>query len=377
MFVKKDEKQESNFWISYADLMAGLLFVFILLIGAIVSKSIILKSYLQEKENKLEKVEKTLKIKEQKLLDISSNLSLKTELLKDKNSQIDSKDSELNREKQLLALRDAEIQKLNKMLLQSNTQKDRLDKKIVLIQNIITDTNLSLNRQNKKIEDYENRVIVLSNQITDIQNSVKLKDNKLLELLNALDEKDTKYNQIVENLQNQRAKIKNLTGIRVKVITALKKELGDKISLDSTNGSLRLSSNILFSSGSDKLKDMAKEALRKSFKDYITALLSNPNIKPHIDKIIIEGHTDSVGSYMSNLKLSQNRALAVMDYILTLDVVKKYKIKSLITASGRSYMDLIKVNGKEDREASRRIEIKFKLKNNEAMQEIERVLDAK
>jgi chemotaxis protein MotB len=219
-------------------------------------------------------------------------------------------------------------------------------------------------------------VIVLSNKIADMNNSVTLKDNKLLELLNALDEKDTKYNQIVENLQKQRAKIKGLTGIRLKVITALKRELGDKISLDSTNGSLRLSSNILFSSGSDELKDVAKDALEKSFEDYITALLSNSAIQPHIDQIIIEGHTDSVGSYMSNLKLSQNRALAVMNHILTLDIVKKYKIKALITASGRSYMDTIKVNGKEDKEASRRIEIKFKLKNNEAMKEIEKVLDA-
>ncbi|MBN2250019.1 MAG: hypothetical protein JW682_06750, partial [Campylobacterales bacterium] len=37
MFRKKATDEGSNFWISYADLMAGLLFVFILLIGAIVS----------------------------------------------------------------------------------------------------------------------------------------------------------------------------------------------------------------------------------------------------------------------------------------------------------------------------------------------------
>lgn len=355
MFVKKDDKQESNFWISYADLMAGLLFVFILVIGAIVSKSIILKSHLQEKENKLTKVEENLKIKEQKL----SNLN-----------------NDLDKDKKIILLRDGEIKKLNRLLLQSNTQKDRLNNKIVIIQNVLGDTNTTIKKQDKKLQDYKNKVVVLSNTITDMKSSVQLKDNKLLELLNALDEKDSKYNQIVENLQKQRAKIRGLTGIRVKVITALKRELGDKISLDSTNGSLRLSSNILFTSGSDELKNEAQDALKKSFEDYVKALLSNQDIKPHIDQIIIEGHTDSDGGYMYNLKLSQNRALAVMDYILTLDIVKKYKIKPLIIASGRAYMDAIKVNGKEDKEASRRIEIKFKLKNNEAMQEIEKVLDA-
>ena len=47
-----------------------------------------------------------------------------------------------------------------------------------------------------------------------------------------------------------------------------------------------------------------------------------------------------------------------------------------MTASGRAYLDTIEVNGMEDKEASRRIEIKFRLKNEDAMNEIEKVLDA-
>lgn len=40
-------------------------------------------------------------------------------------------------------------------------------------------------------------------------------------------------------------------------------------------------------------------------------------------------------------------------------------------------MDAVtKADGKEDKMASRRIEIKFRLKNSEAMEEIEKVLDA-
>jgi chemotaxis protein MotB len=65
-----------------------------------------------------------------------------------------------------------------------------------------------------------------------------------------------------------------------------------------------------------------------------------------------------------------------MNYLLTLDFAKRYNIKPLITASGRSYLDAVKVNGVEDKEASRRIEIKFRLKNEDAMHEIEKVLDA-
>jgi chemotaxis protein MotB len=65
-----------------------------------------------------------------------------------------------------------------------------------------------------------------------------------------------------------------------------------------------------------------------------------------------------------------------MEYFLTLEFSKKHNIRPLMTASGRAYLDTIKVNGVEDKEASRRIEIKFRLKNEDAMNEIEKVLDA-
>jgi len=64
-----------------------------------------------------------------------------------------------------------------------------------------------------------------------------------------------------------------------------------------------------------------------------------------------------------------------MEYLLTLEFSKKHNIKSLVVASGRSYLDAIKHKGIEDKEASRRIEIKFRIKNEDAMQEIEKVLD--
>jgi chemotaxis protein MotB len=104
--------------------------------------------------------------------------------------------------------------------------------------------------------------------------------------------------------------------------------------------------------------------------------MSNRAIRPYLDRIIIEGHTDSDGGYLYNLELSQKRALAVMNYLLSLPIAQKYRLKKYLVASGRAYMDPILRNGVEDKEASRRIEIKFTLKNREQMYEIERILDA-
>ncbi|SFZ98556.1 FIG00638667: hypothetical protein [hydrothermal vent metagenome] len=353
--------------------MAGLLFVFILLIGAIVSKSIILKSNLHEKEDRLAKISLTLKDKELKLLQTKEDIANKIKV-------ISKQDKDLSSTLRTLELKQSEIDKLNKMLLQANTQQDLLSKKVVIVQNLLKDTKADLNKKNKslneKLKEYKGKVIVLSSNLTDLNNSVKNKDKELLKLLNALDEKETKYDGLIEKLQSQKAKIKSLTGIKLKVVAALKEELGDKVAIDKNSGSLRVSSNILFDKGSAVLKEGARVELKDVFEKYIGALVTNSQIKPHLDKIIVEGHTDSDGGYLYNLDLSQKRAYAVMNYLLSLDFSKEHKIKPLMIASGRAYLDVIKVDGVEDKDASRRIEIKFRLKNEDAMHEIEKVLDA-
>ncbi len=369
MFSRKSTSEESNFWISYADLMAGLLFVFILLIGAIVSKSIILKTDLHEKEDALALISKTLQNKERTLDELSASLSKNKALL-------GKKTDALSQNEQILKLKEDEIKKLNAMLLEANTQKDLLSNKVVIVQNLLKESNTTITTQNKKIEEYEGKVLVLSSELNEANKTAKLNDEKLLALLNALDEKETRYDELVASLQAQKAKIKALTGIKLKVIAALKEELGDKIAIDRQSGSLRLASNILFDKGSAELKEESKASLKKAFEEYVGALVTNPKIKPHLDRIIIEGHTDSDGGYLYNLDLSQKRALAVMNFLLSLDFAKEQNIKPLLIASGRAFLDAIKVNGVENQEASRRIEIKFGLKNEDAMHEIEKVLDA-
>ena len=376
MFRKNKSNDSSNFWISYADLMAGLLFVFILLIGAIVSKSIILKSNLHEKEDKLTEISQTLEMKEKNLESLKLSLASTKSEIEEKTKLITSKDKNLLETQETLKLRKSEIDKLNKMLLAANTQQDLLNNKIILVQNLLKDTKNEKETFKKQLKDYKGKVIVLSNQISDVNASIKVKDEKLLHLLNALDEKETKYDGLIEKLQSQKAKIKSLTGIKLKVVAALKEELGDKVAIDKNSGSLRVSSNILFDKGSAQLKEGAKIELKKVFEEYIGALVTNPKIKPHLDKIIIEGHTDSDGGYLYNLDLSQKRAFAVMNYLLSLDFAKEHHIQPLMIASGRAYLDAVKVDGIEDKDASRRIEIKFRLKNEDAMHEIEKVLDA-
>ena len=377
MFNKKNSNNDtSNFWISYADLMAGLLFVFILLIGAIIVKSSILKNSLQTKEtilkkqsNNLEKQSKTINIKDEEITKLKN-------LLAQRDKKLEQTNQKLIVSANTLELKDNEIKKLNQLLLAQNSKIDTYSNKIVILQNLTNDYNNSLSNQKIELDNYKNRVLLLSNNLTKQEEKLKLNDKKLLQLLKTLDTKETKYDELLAKLQKQKAKIKSLTGIKLKVIAELKSALGKNINIDKKSGSLRLSSNILFDKGSAILKDGAKAELKSSFINYVNALISNKNIADHLDKIIIEGHTDSDGGYLYNLGLSQKRAYAVMNYLLTLNYIKRHNIKSKLVASGRSYLDPIKINGIEDKEASRRIEIKFRLKNEDAMYEIERILDA-
>ena len=369
MFYNDKKNEDTNFWLSYADLMAGLLFVFILLIGAIVVKSTVLKSNLDSKENSLENSLSLLLLRDSEVQKLKQLLALRT-------AELNANKDELLISKDTLKLKTDELINLNNILLSQNMKIDDFNDKIIIMQNLLDESNATVSEQNIKLQDYTNKVLILSNSLTAKEDTLKLKDQELLTLLRAIESKETKYDALVAKLQAQKTKIKSLTGIKIRVIAELKQSLGQHVEIDAQSGSLRLSSNILFDKGSAKLKEASKKELKKVFINYIGALTSNRNIREHLERIVIEGHTDSDGGYLLNLNLSQQRAYAVMNYLLTLEFTKQNNIKPLLVASGRSYLDTIYYdNGKENKNASRRIEIKFSLKNDDSMNEIERILD--
>ena len=369
MFKKKSSADsDTNFWISYADLMAGLLFIFILLIGAIVVKSIVLKNNLDSTANSLDSKTNMLFMRD-------SEIQKLKKLLADRMRDLQDSENALMITKDALKLKTEEIVNLNNILLAHNTKIDDFNNKIIIMQNLLDESKAKDSEQNKKLQDFESKVLILSNTLTDKKDALKLKDEKLIDLLTVLEEKETDYDKLVAKLKAQKAQIKSLTGIRIKVIAELKSALGKKVKIDPSSGSLQLDSSILFAKNQVVLQESSKLALKKLYIEYMNALMSNRNIKDQIDRIVIEGHTDSDGGYLLNLNISQKRAYAVMSYLSELEYTKRHKLKPLLVASGRSYTDRIIVNGREDKDASRRIAIKFTLKNDSAMNEIERILD--
>lgn len=392
-----NKDNNTNFWISYADLMAGLLFVFILLIGAIVvkysllqSESKILKRTLNAEKialkNKEEKIKNTVIDLEQtkhNLLSVSQKYELaKNDLI---NSQVENeklKNFLKNNEKVIKDQKEEIINKIEEINVFRTLKKEyenKFTKLKVTEEDLLASLNLlnlSVKQKDKKVNILADDIILKEKLITAFKNQNEELSDELKVLYERLKNTETKHTLLAQDLQQTKEKIKSLTGIKVKVITLLKSALGQNMKIDPKNGAIRLSSNILFDEGEYKLKDTSKKALKNAVYDYFNAILENKDINRHIDKVIVEGHTNSKGSFLYNLELSQKRAYAVMDFLLSLDFNKKEDLRDLVVASGRSFLDPIyDKSGNEDRDESRRIEIKFNLKNEEAIKEIESILD--
>lgn len=352
MRYNHSRSSEQNFWVSYADLMAGLLFVFILLIGAIVVKYVYVQTDLKGIKNDLEEQKRVLALAKEELsqkqrdfLRLRSDMNVTSASLQIAQDLLAQRESSLEEATAKLQLSDKEIENLKKLLLDTELARDEVKGELVANQMELGTTTSAL----------------------------KLKEGELA-LLNA---KLLEHQQLVDDLNLTKARIKNLTGIRIKVIQELKNKLGKKIDIDPNSGAIRLPSSVLFDVGSFELKPEAKKQLQETLQPYLAVLLNDESIRENIDHIVIEGHTDSDGSYMHNLDLSQKRAYSVMAFLYSLDEKRTALLQKYLSANGRSYSDPVMKNGVEDKEASRRIEIKFNLSNKKAIAEIETFLNRK
>jgi chemotaxis protein MotB len=362
--LNKKESEEQNFWISYADLMAGLLFVFILLIGAIVVKSVLIQSDMQTIRADLEKEKKALQLSEKDLYKKKQELralSEKFQQSREENLRLGMK----------ISLLKSEVSDLKDNVNNLSTQIDKQNEIISLSQKELESVkDLLLDRDNQ-IATLKSDLETLQQKEQENRNLISLKDDEIMQLQKALLLKKRAYQEVVEDLNITKTKVKALTGIKIKVVQKLKEKLGNSIEIDPKTGSLRLSSNILFNQGQADLKPEAKKTLKKLLGKYINTLLTDSDIRKYIDLITIEGYTNSDGSYIYNLNLSQQRALAVMQFLYDEFPQNRKLFRKYLSASGRAFANpILKANGTEDKDASRRIEIKFQITNEDAAKEL-------
>ena len=164
--------------------------------------------------------------------------------------------------------------------------------------------------------------------------------------------------------------IREITDTKENIIGKLKTDLANKniqVDIDDKTGTIKIDEKILFEVDQYTLKPEGKEFLERVIPLYLKIFTENKNFMSRLDQIIIEGHSDDMGSYLYK-------------YIYTtlgnFSKSEREELEKYITANGKSKANLIyKENGEVDRAKSRRVEIKFKLKDEEALNKIKKTLE--
>lgn len=151
------------------------------------------------------------------------------------------------------------------------------------------------------------------------------------------------------------------------------KEANIDAQVDPLTGDVKISDLELFEVGSYNLSPKGKAYLNKLAPIYIDTIFSRVELVGQIENIIIQGHTDSQSfagiknpdeQYLKNMSLSLERANSVANYIFHTNYNKQYsdKLKKMLVVEGKSYSQPVLVNGKEDFNKSRRVEMRLKAK---------------
>jgi chemotaxis protein MotB len=166
-----------------------------------------------------------------------------------------------------------------------------------------------------------------------------------------------------------------IAGVQVAIGAAgtVLKASGGSIVVDSVSGTLTMNSELLFSYGSAVLHPEAEQQISRIATVFLQRLLRKPSVDTLLQEIVVEGHTDTVGTYMSNLGLSQQRAYSVLRAMVesTYGMPHAGRLRQLIVASGKSeVMPIRGPNGQIDADRSRRIAIRLRFRDDVMLKQL-------
>ena len=181
---------------------------------------------------------------------------------------------------------------------------------------------------------------------------------------------------------DQQTQIENIIGVKADVISALKEEFTAQnlnVDIDSKTGALMLDSNVMFDYNKAELTEEGMAVLDQVLPVYCQVLMKE-EYKDYLAEIIIDGYTDTTGDYAYNLSLSQQRSLAVAQYLLSIEddflsSTQEEDLKQVLTVNGHSMSNpILDADGNVDMDASRRVEVKYRLKDDEMIDELNKIM---
>lgn len=150
----------------------------------------------------------------------------------------------------------------------------------------------------------------------------------------------------------------NQTAVSSGLMGAFKEQGLDSTKIDESTGTVQMDNNVLFAWDKADLSEEGKAYLDQFLAAYVP-VISSAIEDGKVSTIVVEGYTDSAGDEAYNLKLSEERAKTVADYIKA----GYPELANAIEVVGNGANNLIlDGEGKEDAAASRRVEVRYVLK---------------
>ena len=239
----------------------------------------------------------------------------------------------------------------------------------------ITAQQNTLDDQDAKLKTQDEKLSALAQQLAEQAQKLKEQEAALAQQQVDLDEK-------TQLISTQQAKIDNIIGVKAEVVESLQQEFAKNnlnVNIDSQTGALTLDASVLFAYDDAELTEEGKTALRSVLPIYCKVLLED-SYKYYLAEIIIDGYTDTDGDYAYNLELSQRRSLAVAQYLLEiqgefLTSDQTIDLQDYLTVNGHSMANpILDADGNVDKDASRRVEVKFRLKDDEMIDELSSIM---
>ena len=361
---KNRDEEETSYWLSYSDMMAALLLTFVLIIAFTMLQS---KKQYEEKEKELQAQQELVNGQESELERQQSVVEAQQNTLMEQESELTAQKEQLN------------------TLMEQNAEKER---ELIEQETELEEQQALTSQQQKKLEEQESELQNQQEKLGEQESELLNQQKQLDELVKQNESKESELQEqqsIVDSQQKvmeaQQKKLDTLVGVRSELIEALKKEFDDTdlgVRIDPQTGAIAFDSSILFDFNDDQLKPQGTEFLTEFCPRYMSILLSE-EFREYISEIIIEGHTDTSGGYLLNLGLSQRRALSVATFCLednnNVLGIDTEELRKIITANGRSYSDpVLDENGNVNMDASRRVEFKFRLKDEDMITEMISIL---
>ena len=247
----------------------------------------------------------------------------------------------------------------------------------------LEDAEAVLAAQQEELAQAQSLLQEKEDEIAAQQQSLDVLSIQLGEQQSHIDAQQSRIDEQQTLLDSQQRQIEQLVGMKPRIIQSLSdalKAANISASVDPNSGAIALEADVLFSTGRYDLTDEGRARIDDFLPVYLDVLFSDEYL-PYVAEIIIEGHTDSVGDYIRNLELSQQRAGAVASYVLSdsytaITSGQRRLLRQMATANGRSFSDpVLNESGVEDKDASRRVVFKFRLTDEQMIEQLKDILE--